>query len=184
MTYKVYNNGNWNDINTFYVRNNDSWQEADTVYEKRSGNWQVIYDKGPYNWTGAGVSAFGFAYFGDGADVSVLFDNTGNFSYSGGPNLFSSVEPGPYAPLSKISSLYIRYNITPPVSPALSGSDFNKWVPLATSQGWSLSLAAGIVNYASVSGNVLLARGTGTPGNYVVVASGTLELSATVASIG
>lgn len=177
MTTKVYSGGTWKDITNFYVRNNNSWQEADTVYEKRSSNWKIIYDKGPYNWSGAGVSAYGFAYFGEGADVSVLFDNTGNFSYSGGPNLFSLVDPGPYAPSSKVSSLEIRYNVTaPPVT--FSGSSINAWLPLTVSQGWSLSLAAGIVNETTVTGTVLIRRGD------LIVASGTLDLSATVASIG
>lgn len=177
MTTKVYSGGIWKDITNFYVRNSGSWQEADTVYKKISSNWKIIYDRGPYNWSGAGVSAFGFGFFDQGADVSVLFDNIGNFSYSGGPNIFSSVEPGSYAPSSKVSSLEIRYNVTTPPA-TFSGSSINVWLPLTTSQGWSLSLPSGIVNDTIVTGTVLIKRGD------LLVASGTLGLSASVYSIG
>jgi len=182
MTYNVYNNGDWKDITNFYVRNNDSWQEADTVYQKRSGNWQVIYDKGPYNWTGASAAGFGFAVFGESAFASVSFYNTGQFeSYSGSYTITN--ESFTYAPASKTSLLSIRFNpfITPPF--AFGGDSINTWLSLSTSRSWSLYMPEGIVNYASVSGNVLLARGT-SPGPYVVVASGILTLEASVLSIG
>jgi hypothetical protein len=183
MTYNVYNNGDWKDITNFYVRNNDSWQEADIVYQKRSGSWQVIYDKGPYNWTGAGVAGFGFATFSENAIASVSFYNTGKFeSFSG--TYPGTLESFTYAPASKVSSLSIQFNpFIPPPSIIFSGSPVDRWVPLSTSPYWELSLPAGIVNYATVSGNVLLARGT-PPGPYVVVASGILSLEASVLSIG
>lgn len=182
MTYKVYSGGIWKDINAFYVRNNNSWQEADTVYEKRSGIWEIIYDKGPYNWTGASASGFGFAIFGENAFASASFFNTGEFESFSGPYSETN-ESFTYAPASKVSSLFIRYNPTTSIpTDYFSGSSFNFWESLSTTASWSLNLPYGIVNSAFLSGTILLGRGS-LP-DPVIVASGTLSLAASVQSIG
>lgn len=177
MTTNVYSGGIWKNITNFYVRNNNSWQEADTVYQKRSSNWEVIYDKGPYTWSGATIAALYFGYDSGYAVASATFSDTGQFIYSFspagfayGPGGFGSELNNEYAPSSKVSSLEIRYDVTS-VPETFSGSSVNTWLPLTTSRGWSLGSFG---NYESVSGTILIRR------NSLIVASGTLSLSASV----
>lgn len=176
MTTKVYNGGTWKDITSFYVRNNNTWQEADTVYKKSDGNWKVIYDKGPYNWSGASVSGLGIADFGDSAYASGTFYNTGEFVAFGSPYGIGE-DTYSYSPSSKVSSLEIMYNVSSP-PPQLQGDSVNMWLPLSSTRYWAISLPAGIVNLASVTGTILIRR------NDLLVMSGTLTLSADVISIG
>ena len=171
---KVYDSGNWKDITNFYVRNSNSWQEADTVYQKQSGNWKLIYDRGPYGWTGDSIEGFGFAYFSEGAECYATFDNNGTYSQIGGPYSINDNSYA-YAPASKVSELEIRYNSA---FGSPGGDLTNQWLSLSTSRTWFLSLPSGIVNDAAAGGTILIRRGD------ALVASGPLNLYVRVYNIG
>lgn len=176
MTTKVYSGGTWNNVTKFSVRNSGTWQEADTVYQKRSGTWEVIYDKGPYVWSGGSVGSLGVAEFGQGADTSAIFGNDGILTLFAYP-LYIGDDTYRYAPLAKVSSLEIRYD---PVSipSQFTGDSTGVWLSLSTSRVWGLSLPSGIINSTAVTGTLSIRR------DDLLVASGILSMSAEVISIG